>query len=84
MEKLDLKKELKALYNPSAREVSIVDVPDMSFLIIDGDGSPSSPQYMEAIQTLFPLAYALKFMIKKGKNIDYSVMPLRGFGGWMT
>jgi hypothetical protein len=82
MEKMDLKKELKALYNPSAKEVSIVEVPDMNFLLIDGKGSPNSPQYKEAVQTLFPLAYALKFMIKKGKGIDYTVMPLEGLW-WM-
>jgi hypothetical protein len=82
MEKVDFKKELKSLYNPSAKEVSIVDVPDMNFLIIDGQGSPSSPKYLEAVQTLFPVAYALKFMIKKGKGIDYGVMPLEGLW-WM-
>ncbi len=37
----DLKKELKALYNPSANEVSIVKVPAMNFLMIDGEGDPS-------------------------------------------
>lgn len=82
MEKVDLKKELRAFYNPSAKEVSIVDVPDMNFLVIDGEGSPSSSKYMEAIQTLFPLAYALKFIIKKGRGIDYGVMPLEGLW-WM-
>lgn len=82
LDKVDLKKELKALYNPSAKEVSIVDVPDMNFLMIDGEGAPSSHQYMDAIQTLYPLAYALKFMVKKGKGVDYGVAPLEGLW-WM-
>ena len=82
MDKVDLKKELKELYNPSAKEVSVVDVPDMNFLMIDGEGSPSSPQYVASIQTLYPLAYALKFMVKKGKGVDYGVMPLEGLW-WM-
>jgi hypothetical protein len=82
MEMVDLKKELKQLYNPSSKEVTIVDVPEMNFLLIDGEGSPSSPKYMEAIQTLFPLAYALKFMVKKGKGVDYGVLPLEGLW-WM-
>lgn len=82
LEKVDLKKEFKDLYNPSAKEVSFVDVPDMAFLMIDGQGAPSSVQYMDAIQTLYPLAYTLKFMIKKAKAVDYGVMPLEGLW-WM-
>jgi len=61
---------------PLPKEVSIVDVPDMNFLMIDGEGAPTSPQYMAAIETLFPVAYALKFRVKKAKGIDYSVLPL--------
>jgi hypothetical protein len=83
MDKIDLKRELKQLYNPSAKEVSIVDVPDMTFLLIDGEGSPSSPQYVESIQTLYPVAYTLKFMVKKEKSVDYGVLPLEGLW-WMN
>jgi hypothetical protein len=82
LEKVDFKKELKQLYNPSAKEVSFVEVPDMNFLLIDGEGAPSSKEYMDAVQTLYPLAYALKFMVKKGKGVDYGVMPLEGLW-WM-
>jgi len=50
--------------------------------MIDGEGAPSSQQYADAIQTLYPLAYTLKFMIKKTKNLNYSVLPLEGL--WWT
>ena len=53
MDKIDLKKELKNLYNPSAKEVTAFDVPAMNFLVIDGEGDPASPQYMAAIEALF-------------------------------
>ncbi len=82
MDKVDFKKELKQLYNPSGKEISVVDVPAMNFLIIDGEGAPASPHYVEAVSALFSLAYALKFMVKKGKGVDYSVMPLEGLW-WM-
>jgi hypothetical protein len=82
LEKLDFKKELKPLYSPSAKKVSIVDVPNMTFLMINGEGAPLSQHYADAIQTLYPLAYTLKFMIKKTKNIDYTVLPLEGL--WWT
>ncbi len=80
--KIDLKKELKQLYNPSAKEVSVVDVPAMNFFMVDGEGAPSSPQYMQSIEALFTVSYTLKFMIKKAQSIDYSVMPLEGLW-WM-
>jgi len=84
MKKIDLKKELKHLYNPSTKEISIVDVPRMNFLMIDGKGDPNTSQeYKEAIEALYAVSYALKFMIKKGETaIDYVVMPLEGL--WWT
>jgi len=80
--KVDLKKELKQLYNPSAKEISVVDVPAMNFLMVDGEGATSSPQYMQSIEALFTLSYTLKFMVKKAQGIDYAVMPLEGLW-WM-
>lgn len=84
MQKIDLKKELKHLYNPSKSEISIVNVPNMNFLMIDGKGDPNtSQQYKEAVEALFTTAYALKFAIKKSNiAIDYGVMPLEGL--WWT
>ncbi|MCL1977252.1 MAG: GyrI-like domain-containing protein [Candidatus Bathyarchaeota archaeon] len=80
--KIDFKRELKHLYNPSAREVSIVDIPAMNFLMVNGEGAPTSPQYMQSIEALFTVSYALKFMVKKVKSFDYGVMPLEGL--WWT
>lgn len=84
MKKIDFKKELKQLYNSSAKEVAIVDVPEMNYLMIDGKGDPNTAQeYQDAVEALYAVAYALKFMIKKGKDpVDYGVMPLEGL--WWT
>ena len=76
MEKIDFKKELKHLYNPSAKEINAVDVPAMNFLLVNGEGAPTSPQYSQAIEALFSVSYTLKFMIKKSMGVDFSVMPL--------
>nr|WP_267876972.1 GyrI-like domain-containing protein [Massilia rhizosphaerae] len=80
VEKIDLKKELKHLYQPSAREVVQVDVPAFRFLMIDGAGDPNtSPHYARAVEALFSVSYTAKFMVKKGPaGIDYAVMPLEG------
>ena len=69
MEKIDYKKKLKHLYKPSTKKVEIVEVPQMNFLMVDGEGDPNRSQsFSDAIEALFPLAYTLKFMVKK-RNI---------------
>jgi hypothetical protein len=78
--RLDLRKELKQLYQPSAKAVAEVKVPAFTFLMIDGKGDPnSSKSYAEAVEALFAVSYAAKFMVKKGPSQqDYAVMPLEG------
>jgi hypothetical protein len=77
--KLDLKRELKQLYNVSARDVAVVEVPRMSFLMLDGMGDPNTAQaYKDAVEALYSVAYTIKFALKKAEGIDYAVMPLEG------
>jgi hypothetical protein len=83
MKKLDLRKTFKHLYQPSARKVEVVDVPELSFLMVDGriekGRSPGdSPAFLEAVQALFGASYTLKFQSKLRKKdaIDYPVMAL--------
>jgi hypothetical protein len=79
MEKVDHKKVLKEFYRPSAKKPSIVDVPEMNFLMVDGKGDPNTSQeYVDAMGVLYPIAYTLKFKLKKEKRADYTVMPLEG------
>ena len=80
MKKIDYKKELKHLYKPSPKTVEIVDVPEMNFLMIDGQGDPNTSQeYSDTIEALYAVSYAVKFIVKKGGlEIDYGVMPLEG------
>jgi len=83
MQTLDLKKNLKPLYQPSARDFSLISIPPMNFLMIDGSGNPNTaPEYAEAVNALYSVAYTLKFKIKKELAIDYPVMPLEGLW-WM-
>jgi hypothetical protein len=83
MEKLDLKKTLKYLYEPSANAFSVVDVPPMNFIMVDGHGNPNtSTEYPESLQALYTAAYTLKFMIKKELSVDFPVMAAEGLW-WM-
>ena len=80
MKKMDYKEQLSDLYKASPKKVNIVEVVDMNFLMVDGQGDPNTAQeYRDAIEALYSLAYTIKFMIKRSKEeIDYSVMPLEG------
>ena len=80
MVKIDYKKELKNLYSSSAEKVEVVELPQMNFLMIDGEGDPNTSQsFQDAIDVLYPLSYTLKFIIKRGEiGIDYGVLPLEG------
>lgn len=80
VEKLDLKKTLKALYSAPLGKPVIVDVPPLNYLMVDGTGDPNtSPAYAAALEALYGVAYTLKFTIKRAaKPIDYVVMPLEG------
>jgi hypothetical protein len=83
MIKVDFKKELKNLYNPSVKVVSLLDVPQMNFVMIDGAGDPNTAaEYVEAIEALYAVSYTLKFTVKKEQSIDYGVLPLEGL--WWT
>lgn len=79
MSKIDYKSKFAKLYKARGAAVETVDVPEFRFLMIDGAGSPDSQQFAEAVEALFPVAYTLKFMCKKGvQGIDYAVLPLEG------
>jgi len=79
MKKVDLKKELKHLYRPTAKEVIQVNVPCMNYLFVDGEGEPGSESYVHAVEALFATSYAVKFAIKRSAlETDYGVLPLEG------
>jgi len=86
---LDLKTELKELYQPPSKVVVVVTVPRFKFLTIDGEIEPGhgpgdSPGFAEATEAMYGTAYTLKFVAKKrqGNPVDYPVMALEGL--WWT
>ena len=77
-DKTDFKKTLDA-YQAQRGRFRIVDVPDMQYLMIDGHGDPNTrPAFTEAVETVYPLAYKLKFASKRDLGRDYVVPPLEG------
>ena len=82
MGKFDYKKEYKDLYQPKTKP-SIIEIPEMIFIAIDGKGDPNtSDEYKDALEIL----YGLSFTIKMSKMSDtqpegyfeYVVPPLEG------
>ena len=76
MAKIDIKKQMTALYSPRGKDIQILDVPEMNFITEDGTGDPNKPPYFQAVETLFSLAYTIKFIVKRETGTDYGVMPL--------
>ncbi|MEG0388682.1 MAG: GyrI-like domain-containing protein [Niameybacter sp.] len=77
MKKINIKMALKNEYTASQKEVSLIDIPKLSYLALQGIGNPNtSPMYQEVIEALYAVAYTIKFKIKKEKEIDFGVMPL--------
>jgi hypothetical protein len=78
MAAIDPKKTLDA-YRAKRGEFRIVEVPPMTYLMVDGAGDPNtSTLFSEAVSALFPLAYTLKFASRRELGIDTVVMPLEG------
>lgn len=75
---MDLKQNLKHLYNPPSKTVSVVEVPPLSYLMIDGEGDPNTSQiYAQAVTALYNLAYGIR-AISKAQGQVFTVMPLEG------
>lgn len=82
MEKLDYKKQYKDLYQPPAKP-SIIDVPKMLFITVEGSGNPNtSASYQEALEILYGLSFTIKMSKMNGTQpegyFEYVVPPLEG------
>jgi len=87
MNKIDYKAEYKELYMPT-NIPTLLDVPDIAFIMIDGVGNPNEVdgEYAKALEILYGLACTIK-MLKMGKEklegyFEYVVPPLEGL--WWT
>lgn len=82
MDKLDYKKEYKDLYQPGSKP-SLIDVPEMIFIAVDGKGDPnSSEEYKAAMEILYGLSFTIKMSKMNGTQpegyFEYVVPPPEG------
>ena len=79
--KYEWRKAEKSLYGVKASP-KVVDVPQQSFIMLDGTGNPNLPGFTEEVSALYALAYAIKMDYKKSHTNqevqDFTVYPLEG------
>ncbi|WP_433789804.1 GyrI-like domain-containing protein [Actinoplanes sp. CA-252034] len=75
--KTDFKRELDC-YSARPGRFDVVDVPNLRYLMVDGQGDPNEgTAFADAVGALYPVAYRLKFASRRLGH-DYVVMPLEG------
>ena len=79
---IDYKKTDKDLYQPKTTP-SIIDVPEMVFIAVDGEGDPNtSAEYKAALEALYGLSWTIKMSKTSGTQpegyFEYVVPPLEG------
>ncbi len=83
--KLDLRKQHKDLYSPSAKTVSVIEVPELLFTVVDGviepgTGPSDSESFRQLMEAMYGVGYGLKFMSKLREDdpLDFTVMAIEG------
>ena len=79
--KHEWRKHEKKLYIPGSEPV-IIDVPEMKFFTVKGEGNPNDDYFSEYVGVLYSLSYAVRMSPKKGPAptgyFEYTVYPLEG------
>lgn len=69
---------LKKLYLPPQDRFTMVEVPDMPFVMIDGSSQPGGQSHTDAIKWLFAVTYPIKRMAKERMGKAFIEPPLEG------
>lgn len=89
----DFVKDQAEIYQPATEPV-IIEIPEMTFLMMDGEGAPDPDQgtygdiseFQHAVGALYGIAYSVKMSPKKGQQPDgfyeFKVPPLEALW-WM-
>ena len=74
----DHREQYAKLYTTIDGKVRILDVPKMTYLMVDGGGNPSTtPAYGAALNALFRVSFSLRFAYQRRHlEKDYVVPPL--------
>lgn len=84
MAKLDLKRTEHAFYTAPRTRAIVVDIPEESFLMLDGEGSArEGAAFHDAIGAIHAVAHALRERARRQDPArDHVVMPLEALWWW--
>ena len=70
---------LNSFMHARAGKPSVVDMPSLRFLMVDGEGDPNgNPAFSNAVEALYAVSYCAKFSLKKQGGGAFKVAPLEG------
>ena len=68
-------KRLKELYLPPEGRFTLIDIPEISYLVIDGKGNPDS-HTAEAVKWLYSVVHLIKPLVKERMGKNFVEPPL--------
>lgn len=74
----DLKARLKELYLPTTKDFVFVNVPEMQYVMIDGEGNPDGARFKHAVRWLFTAVHPIKLIARERMGRDFVEPPLEG------
>lgn len=81
MGKMEWKKDEKHIYSPKP-EPMYIEVPRFSYFVLEGEGSPDSPEFAARVEALYTASYGVRMSHKSSKvpegYYEYTVYPLEG------
>jgi hypothetical protein len=72
------KERLKELYLPTTDDFVFVDVPELQFAMVNGEGDPDDMPFRHAVKWLFSAIYPIKRIAKERMGKDFVEPPLEG------
>jgi hypothetical protein len=78
MKEIDLKARLKELYLPPTKDFVLVNVPEMRFVMIDGQGAADRAALDYAVKWLFAAIHPIRRIARERMGKDFVEPPLEG------
>ena len=78
MKGVDVRSRLEELYLPPTEEFTLVDVPDMKFVMIDGHGAEDRTALDQAVKWLFAAVHPAKRVARERMGANFAEPPLEG------
>jgi hypothetical protein len=72
------KERLNELYLPGSEDFVFVDVPDLQYVMIDGEGDPGGEEHRRAIKWLWTSIHPIKRIARERMGKDFVEPPLEG------